>query len=391
MPADHVATADPIPNRDTPRLTRRSALFGAAAALVAPLAPRLALADTAPAAPAATALVPEYLRLDGNENPYGPSPAARKAILDSVAEAPRYAETSVRTLTEQVAAREGVPPACVMIGTGSGELLRVAALQAATTRPGSEVVACKPTYEELPEFAARLGLAVQWVAPDAAHRHDLAAMRAAIGERTSLVYVCNPNNPTGTVVGREALEKFVRSVPATVTVLVDEAYIDFVDAADAGTVAGLTQQVPNLVVLRTFSKLHGLAGLRIGYSIASPELAQRLADLALVWPNSTGLDAAIASYNDLAFQKSTRAAILADRARLHATLDRLGLQHAAAQGNFVFFDTGMPVQQFRERMKAQGIKVGRPFAGYPTWSRTTIGRHDEVDRFLAALPLALKG
>jgi histidinol-phosphate aminotransferase len=255
--------------------------------------------------------------------------------------------------------------------------------------PGSELVACRPTYEELPEFAGRLGLKVQWVAPDAAHRHDLAAMRAAVTERTSLVYVCNPNNPTGTAVTRGALEAFVRSVPATTTVIVDEAYIDFADGAGVGTVAALVQQVPNLIVLRTFSKIHGLAGLRIGYSMSSAAVAKRFADLSLVWPNTTGIDAALASFNDPVFLKTTRDAILADRARVHAKLDGLGLQHTAAQGNFVFFDTGMPVQQFRDRLLAKGIKVGRPFDGYDTWSRTTIGRREEVDLFLAALPGAL--
>jgi histidinol-phosphate aminotransferase len=367
----------------TPRLTRRDALLGAAA-LFAPLVPTIGHARTRPPAP-----LPGTILLSGNENPYGPSPAARQAIIASAGEAPRYASSSIDTLVALIAAREGIPIAQLVVGSGSGELLRMAALLASTTMPGSELVACRPTYEELPEFAGRLGLKVQWVAPDAAHRHDLAAMRAAVTQRTSLVYVCNPNNPTGTAVTRDALEAFVRSVPATATVIVDEAYIDFVDGAGVGTVAALVHKVPNLVVLRTFSKIHGLAGLRIGYSISSAAVAKRFADLSLVWPNTTGIDAALASYNDRAFLESTRDAILADRARVHAKLDGLGLQHTAAQGNFVFFDTGMPVQQFRDRLLARGIKVGRPFDGYDTWSRTTIGRREEVDLFLAALPAAL--
>jgi histidinol-phosphate aminotransferase len=368
----------------TPRLTRRDALLGAAA-LFAPLVPTIGHARTRPPAP-----LPGTILLSGNENPYGPSPAARQAIIASAGEAPRYASSSIDTLVALIAAREGIPIAQLVVGSGSGELLRMAALLASTTMPGSELVACRPTYEELPEFAGRLGLKVQWVAPDAAHRHDLAAMRAAVTQRTSLVYVCNPNNPTGTAVTRDALEAFVRSVPATATVIVDEAYIDFVDGAGVGTVAALVHKVPNLVVLRTFSKIHGLAGLRIGYSISSAAVAKRFADLSLVWPNTTGIDAALASYNDRAFLESTRDAILADRARVHAKLDGLGLQHTAAQGNFVFFDTGMPVQQFRDRLLARGIKVGRPFDGYDTWSRTTIGRREEVDLFLAALPAALR-
>jgi histidinol-phosphate aminotransferase len=144
-----------------------------------------------------------------------------------------------------------------------------------------------------------------------------------------------------------------------------------------------------VIVLRTFSKLHGLAGLRIGYAISPPALAQRLAALSLTWPNSTGLSAAIASFNDHAFLTTTRAALIGDRAKVHAALDRLGLHRADAQGNFVFFDTGGPLQRFQDRMLAEGIRVGRHFDGYDTWARVTIGQHQEVDRFLDALPRAL--
>jgi histidinol-phosphate aminotransferase len=364
-------------------LTRRAALFGATA-LLAPL-PNILLAAPNPS-PSKSSL----LKLDGNENPYGPSPAARQAILASVTEAPRYADEAIATLTNQLAAHESVAPSQIVIGTGSGELLKMAGLLAVAT-PGAEVVASRPTYEELPVFAQTLGLKVHWVAADTQHRHDLSAMRAAITPLTRLVYVCNPNNPTGTAVTRAALEQFIRSVPVSCTVIVDEAYMDLADKPGVATVAALVNDVPNMAVLRTFSKLHGLAGLRIGYAIAPPDIAQRLAALSITWPNSTGLSAAIASFNDHEFQKTTRAALIGDRAKVHATLDRLGLHRANAQGNFVFFDTGGPLQRFQERMLAEGIKVGRHFDGYDTWARVTIGLHQEVDRFLQALPRALSG
>jgi histidinol-phosphate aminotransferase len=366
------------------RLTRRAALIGAAT-LLAPLRPNIlvAAADASPGK--------NLIRLDGNENPYGPSPAARRAILASVGEAPRYADATIETLTNQLAAHEGVAPSQIVIGAGSGELLKMAGLLAMTTLSGAEVVASRPTYEELPVFAQTLGLKVHWVAADSDHRHDLSAMRGAITQLTRLVYVCNPNNPTGTAVTRDALATFIRSVPVSCTVIVDEAYMDLVDQPGVATVAALVHDVPNMIVLRTFSKLHGLAGLRIGYAITPAELAQRLAALSLTWPNTTGLSAAIASFNDHAFQKATRTALTGERARVHATLDRLGLDRADAQGNFVFFDTGGPLQRFQDRMLAEGIKVGRHFDGYDTWARVTIGLHQEVDRFLQALPRALNG
>ena len=374
---------DDLASFSLPRLTRRHALLGAAA-LFAPFTPNILAA-----APAALAGKPGLIKLDGNENPYGPSPAARRAILASAGDAPRYADEAITELTKQLAAHEGVDVSQIVIGTGSGELLRMAGLLAATTTPGAELVASRPTYEELPVFAEKLGLKVHWVAPDADHRHDLPAMRAAVTDLTRLVYVCNPNNPTGTAVTRDAVESFIRSVPANCTVIVDEAYMDLVDQPGVATVAGLVKDVPNMIVLRTFSKIHGLAGLRIGYGITPAALAQRFAALSLTWPNSTGLAAATASFNDHAFLKTTRAALVGDRARVHATLDRMGLKRSNAQGNFVFFDTGAPLKRFQDRMLAAGIKVGRHFDGYDTWARVTIGVHLEVDKFLAALPQAL--
>src|SRR5262245_10258338 len=252
-------------------LTRRAALFGAAA-LLAPL-PTILVAAPNPSPSKST-----LLKLDGNENPYGPSPAARQAILASVGAAPRYADETITTLTNQLAAHEGVAPSQIVIGAGSGELLKMAGLLAVST-PSAEVVASRPTYEELPVFAQTLGLKVHWVAPDTDHRHDLSAMRGAITPLTRLVYVCNPNNPTGTAVTRDALATFIRSVPVSCTVIVDEAYMDLVDQPGVATVATRVNDVPNMAVLRTFSKLHGLAGLRIGYAIAPPELAARLAAL----------------------------------------------------------------------------------------------------------------
>ena len=383
MSADLRTVVDDPASFSLRRLTRRDALIGAAV-LLAPL-PSNVLA----AAPSATGGTPGLIRLDSNENPYGPAPAARQAILASVGEAPRYADATITALTNQLAAREGVATSQIVIGTGSGELLKMAGLLAMTTSAGGELVASRPTYEELPEFAGKLGLKVRWVAPDANHRHDLPAMREAVTELTRLVYVCNPNNPTGTAVTHDALEAFVRSVPADCTVIIDEAYIDFVDQPGVATAAGLVTDVPNMIVLRTFSKIHGLAGLRIGYAIMPAALAPRFAALSITWPNTTGLSAAIASFNDHAFLKTTRAALVGDRARVHATLDRMGLHRTDAQGNFVFFDTGGPLKRFQDRMLAEGIKVGRHFDGYDTWARVTIGVHREVDRFLAVLPRVL--
>ena len=380
------ATAGTPTGDASPRLTRRSALFGAAALLM-PLSPRSSLA--AAAAPAATPhAAAGPIRLDSNENPYGPSPAARRAILASIGDSPRYADSEIKTLAAMAATRDGVTPEQVTIGTGSGELLSIAALLAAEAGPG-ELVAAQPTFEDLPGYAAKFGVATHWVGLDAAHRHDLKAMAAAITPQTRLVYLCNPNNPTGTALGRDALETFIRAVPASVLVLADEAYLDLADAPGVASMAPLIASCPNLIVTRTFSKIHGLAGLRIGYGLAAPALAARMKAKQPAFPNVAGLRAAIASLDDHRFLAETRHALITDRARVQNTLDRLGLARAESQGNFVFFDTGRPHAEFLTAMLAHGVKVGRHFDRYDTWARVTIGTHAEVDRFLAVLPKAL--
>ena len=380
---------DSSPTHALPRLSRRTALFGAAA-LLAPLAPRFAgAAPTGPVPAPASQVTKGPIRLDSNENPYGPSPAARRAILASAIEAPRYGDGAIQELVSALADYQHMDRTQVIIGSGSAELLNMSAMLAAGPGPGGELIAAQPTFEQLSEFASRVGVDTKWVPLDAGHGHDLAAMHAAITPRTRLIYVCNPNNPTATALRRDALEPFIRSIPSSVLVLVDEAYIDLVDAEGVGSVAGLTKDCPNLIVLRTFSKIHGLAGLRVGYGMAQPALIARLREVQLAFPNITGLRAAIASLDDHTFVTETRRALIADRARIEATLDRLGCTHTRSQGNFVFFDVSMPIATFRAAMVERGIRVGRPFQRYDQWARVTVGTHAEVDRFLELLPAAL--
>jgi histidinol-phosphate aminotransferase len=386
------APADPgahpaVPAADSlPRLSRRTALIGAAALL----APRFLVAAPAAATAApATLAAAGPLRLDSNENPYGPSPAARRAILASTIEAPRYADGAVEELITALADFQHMDRAQIVIGSGSAELLNMAAMLAAEAGAGGELIAAEPTFEQLSTFAVNVGVQTRRVPLDAGHSHDLAAMRAAVNPRTRLVYVCNPNNPTATAIRRDVLEAFIRSIPAPTLVLVDEAYIDLADGDGIGSVAALTRDCPNLIVLRTFSKIHGLAGLRVGYGMAEPALATRLRNIQLAFPNVAGLRAAIASLGDHAFITETRRALITDRTRIEATLDRLGCTHTRSQGNFVFFDVSMPIAEFRQAMLDRGVKVGRPFARYDQWARVTIGTHAEVDRFLELLPAAL--
>jgi histidinol-phosphate aminotransferase len=337
----------------------------------------------APAQGAAPGSEPKPIILCWNENPYGPSPAARAVISNTRPVSCRYPDEDNRLLMDALATHERVPLDHLLIGTGSGELLR--ALGFLYGRDGGEIIAALPTYSELPDYAKGSGASLKFVPVDKELKHDLGAMRAAISDRTRAVYICNPNNPTGTALRTEELIGFIESVPDTVTVIVDEAYMDFADLDGVGSVSDQVDRGKSLVVLRTFSKIHGMAGIRMGYAIARPGIIMNMSAVTMTSPNIFAVRAARASLGDQAFLAETRRRILASRRRITTGLTQLGLKYAVPQGNFVFFDTGMPLARFTELMKAHNILVGRLFPPYDTWCRITIGTEPEVTAFLDAL------
>jgi histidinol-phosphate aminotransferase len=364
-------------------LTRRDLLTASALLLAGPAATLRAAASEA--APGGRPIV-----LCWNENPYGPSPAARLAVSHAIAEGCRYPDDDeIRDLTEALARHEGVGADHIVTGTGSGELL--CALGMLYGSGGGEIIAAQPTYGELAHYAQRRGAMLKFVPVDSQHRHDLAAMSAAVSEHTRALYLCNPNNPTGTALPAAEIRAFVRSLPDSVTVIVDEAYMDFVAGGDVSSVADLVPGAQRVVVLRTFSKIHGMAGLRCGYAITRPDIAAELADARMTTPNIFAVRAARASLTDQVFLADCRRRILASRTRITTELTRLGLQYAEPQGNFVFFDTGMPLARFTTLMRERNILVGRRFAPYESWCRITIGTEPEVSAFLQGLRAVTAG
>ena len=355
-------------------LSRRELLAASALLLARPTG----AAPTRGAAPATHPII-----LCWNENPYGPSPAARAVISSAIPVSCRYPDEENPLLLEAIAAHESVPVDHLVTGTGSGELLRTLGLLHG--RDGGEIVAALPTYSELTDYAKGAGASLKFVPVDQELKHDLNAMRAAVTDRTRAVYICNPNNPTGTVVSRESLAAFIAAMPATVTTIVDEAYMDFADLQGVGSVSNLVDGPKPLVVLRTFSKIHGMAGIRMGYGISRPDIIKSLAAATMTSPNIFAVRAARASLGDKGFLTDTRRRILDSRRKIVTRLTQLGLRYAVPQGNFVFFDTGRPLARFTELMKAHNILVGRLFPPYDTWCRITIGTEPEVAAFLDAL------
>ena len=360
-------------------VSRRDLLGASALLLAGPSAMLRAAAGETPANEGGGPVV-----LCWNENPYGPSPAARAAISQSLAAGCRYpTDEEIAALGAALAAHEDISANHIVIGTGSGELLR--ALGLLYGRDGGEIIAAHPTYEELTGYAQHWGAAMKFVPVDAQLRHDLPAMHAALSPHTRAIYICNPNNPTGTALPAAQIREFVRSLPPSVVAIVDEAYLDFAAAGETASVAGLVPQGQRVVVLRTFSKIHGMAGLRCGYAVAPPDIAAQLAAACMTTPNLFAVRAARASLADRAFLADCRQRILASRARITAELTRLKLRYAEPQGNFVFFDTGMPLARFGDLMRQRNILVGRLFPPYDTWCRITSGTEPEVTAFLGAL------
>jgi len=321
--------------------------------------------------------------LDSNENPLGPSPAAREVAMDAFDESFRYPGAAYRTLLEQIAEREQVSTDHVVLGTGSTEVLCMAG--AAYGLHGGEVVTGAPSYKGLTEYARTMGGTVNTVPLTDELVLDLEGMDRRTTASTSLVFVCNPNNPTGTVVEPGALRRFCETVSRRAVVFVDEAYVDFVDEAKRPPTLDLVRNGENVIVSRTFSKLFGMAGLRIGYGIARPDIVERLEGYSMGMPNVVGLHVASASLEDTAFQARSRRQIREARRFTTSVLDDLGLEYASSQASFVFFRTGRDIQAVQADMREQGVEVGRPFPPYTDWCRVSMGTMDDMRAFESAL------
>ncbi len=365
-----------------PMLNRRRLLTGAAtltgAALLQGATPfSFNLINTALGNIAAPA---EPIRMSSNENPYGPSPRAIEAMQAAFKYGNLYGGIENEIIAVQ-AAIEKVPAECITISCGSGEILSAAGLFA-SSEPGS-IVAAYPTYGSLINTARGMGAEIIDVPVDADMQVDLAAMYAAIRPDTRMVYLCNPNNPLPTVIEKVALEDFVRTVSKDRLVFVDEAYYEYVANPDFSSMMHLVAEgLNNVIVARTASKIHGIAGLRVGFGFAHPELIAKLNQLMTGSVDILAQHAALVSYQDKEFQDFSRAKNKEGLALVEGMYEELGLRYVKSNANFSFFETGIDVQVFREAMKANNILVGRPFQPFTTWARVSMAKPEEMAYFV---------
>lgn len=332
----------------------------------------------------------QLVELGSNENPYGASPRAKQAIVDALAGIHIYPDPLGGDLKRALAARHGVETSRILLGNGSHELLMQFAQVFAG--PGDEVVASKFGFAVYALAAQAAGATLR---PAPAHArehpmprgHDLAALRQAIGPRTKLIYLANPNNPTGTWFGSAEFDAFLASVPGEVIVVVDEAYAEFVDAPDYASALPLTARHRNLVVTRTFSKAYALAGLRVGFAVADPGLIavmERVRESFNV--NALGLAAAEAALADSEHLQASLAGNTRQRAALAEALRERGFKVSPSQTNFLLVEFGAQATQVEAALVGRGV-VLRPMAGYGLGEclRITVGTEAENQRLLAAL------
>ncbi|MQY12788.1 putative phenylalanine aminotransferase [Streptomyces sp. RB5] len=330
-----------------------------------------------PGKPAATG-GPVAYKLSSNENPYPPLPGVLESVTGAAAAFNRYPDMACTGLTNELAERFGVPASHIATGTGSVGVAQ--SLLQSTAGPGDEVIYAWRSFEAYPIITRISGATAVQVPLTAGEVHDLDAMAGAITERTRLIFVCNPNNPTGTVVRRAELERFLDRVPGDVLVVLDEAYREFIRDPEVPDGVEIYRDRPNVCVLRTFSKAYGLAGLRVGFAIAHEPVAAALRKTAVPFGVSQiAQDAAVASLRAEDALMERVEALVGERARVYEGLVAQGWTVPPTQANFVWLRLGERTADFAAACEAAGVVV-RPFAG--EGARVTVGEAEANDRFL---------
>ena len=368
---------------NTVSISRRkfAQLLGAGAACAA-IKPSVSLAKTVPiphpAAPPLTGIV----RLSSNENPYGPSSQGLKAMTNVFHLACRYPDENAAALIEKLGKLNNVTPDQILLGDGSGEVLKLCAETFTGAQRGKLVVA-DPTFEAILHHATVNGAEVVKGPLTNSFAHDLDKMAEV--SNAALVYICNPNNPTASITPKNELHDFISKTPSQTMILVDEAYFHYADSSEYGSVIPLIKDHPNLIVARTFSKVYGMAGLRCGYAVGQPETITRLRNHQS-WDsvNIMAVAAASASLDDADQVANGRRLNQETRTFVTTQLEAMGYNSIPSQANFIMFDVKRPVVPLIKALKDMNVEVGRLFPALPNHMRLTIGKKNEMEAFLSA-------
>ncbi|WP_054957113.1 histidinol-phosphate transaminase [Paenibacillus dakarensis] len=330
----------------------------------------------------------EVVKLASNENPYGCSPLAKEAIVAEFSNLSVYPDGSAAELTAALAGHLGINSNQIIFGCGSDEI--IALIARAFLSSGDETIMADQTFSVY-KSNADIENAVSIEVPLVDGKHDLDAMLKAITDRTKIVWVCNPNNPTGTIVSEEEFIRFIDAVPSEVMVVLDEAYYEYVVDSSYPESIKLLDRYHNLVVLRTFSKIYGLASLRIGYGIGQAEVIRFINQVRE--PFNTGRPAqaaAKAALQDQKFIESCRKNNAEGIVYLQQEFDRMGLKYFPSHGNFILVDVQAPAKEVFESLLSKGIIIRSGFSCYPTYIRVSVGTPEHNQAFIGALEQVLR-
>jgi histidinol-phosphate aminotransferase len=328
-------------------------------------------------------LPPSKVRLGSNENPYGPSEKAKQAMIQSLSEANRYPFDVVRELKEILAKKEGVTPEHITVGSGSGELLCATGITFAMEK--GSVLSPYPTFTLLMACAEIYGAKWDKVDLNEKLEIDYNALASRVTPDTKLVFICNPNNPTGTLVDPKIVRSFCEEVSPKVPVFSDEAYLEFLEPNQQVSMIDMVKQGKNIIVSRTFSKIYGLAGCRVGYLVAQPEMIKKITKYHTAIPsNITGVAAAKASLGDEAFMSMSRKKNAEARQHLTGYLKQKGLFYGESLTNFVFFDPKADAKQILDKMLERNIVIRVWDYQGKQYLRVSIGTLDEMKTFTKA-------
>ncbi len=318
-------------------------------------------------------------KLNANENPFGPSKAVRARITSAFDDACRYPSIVFRPLLEQIAEKEGVSTNHIVITGGSTEGLKAVGLTYGID--GGEIIAPDPTFQSMLTYGENFGAYVHRVPVDENMQHDLKEMENRINGKTRLIFICNPNNPTGTLLDKNDLKSFCERTSDKAMVFSDEAYYDFITEPDYPSMVELVKEGKNVIVSKTFSKVYGMAGLRIGYLVARPDIASRLQKNIMAMTNVLAIEAAKEALKDDEFYKFSISKNVEAKNMIYKTLDDLNLNYIKSHTNFVFFKTGRPISEMITEMKNENVLIGRPFPPFYEWARVSTGTMEDMKLF----------
>ena len=325
-------------------------------------------------------LLDKPVRMMFNENPYGPSQIARRAMRKAFEESNLYSMRGAKGEFKELMARlNGVTPDHIAVGFGSGEILKKAALMNGIDK--GELLSPSLTFETINRYAKTMKSNVNRIPMNKNIDIDLNRMNENVNNKTKMIYLCNPNNPTGSLMNTDDLESFCSQVSKKSIVFVDEAYHEYVTDSKYRSMIDLVKSGKNVIISRTASKVHGLAGLRVGFAITTPQIAKRLESYLTDSLNIIGLRAAIASYKDKRFQNFSIDMNNKAKKVVAEYLDTKGIQYLDSQTNFMFIKTDIEISDFQPAMEKHGVLVGRPFPPFTNWCRLSMAKPEEMQKF----------